>query len=34
MRREPVFWAMDGVHPLSAGHALIAQSWLKAVGAI
>ena len=34
MRREPAFWAMDGVHPLSAGHALIAQSWLKAVGAI
>ena len=33
-RREPVFWAMDGVHPLAGGSALIAQSWLKAVGAI
>ncbi|NOU74915.1 GDSL family lipase [Paenibacillus sp. LMG 31458] len=27
------FWAPDGVHPSSAGHALIAKAWLKAVGA-
>jgi acyl-CoA thioesterase I len=33
VRREPAFWAADGVHPTAAGHALIAQSWLKAVGA-
>lgn len=30
-RREPVFWSTDGVHPTLAGHALIAQSWLKVV---
>jgi len=33
-RREPAFWAPDGVHPTPAGHALIAQSWLRAVKAI
>lgn len=32
-RREPAFWAGDGVHPSPAGHALIARSWLSAVGA-
>jgi lysophospholipase L1-like esterase len=32
--REPSFWAPDGVHPTPAGHALIAQSWLRAVKAI
>lgn len=32
-RREPSYWASDGVHPTGAGHALIAISWLKAVGA-
>jgi lysophospholipase L1-like esterase len=31
--REPAFWAADGVHPTPAGHALIAQSWFKAIGA-
>ena len=30
-RREPAFWAADGVHPSPAGHALIAQAWLEAV---
>ncbi|MBN1933543.1 MAG: GDSL family lipase, partial [Anaerolineae bacterium] len=30
-RRAPAFWAADGVHPTPAGHALIAQAWLKAV---
>jgi acyl-CoA thioesterase I len=34
LRREPAFWAADGVHPSPAGHALIAQSWLKAVKAL
>lgn len=29
LEREPSFWAIDGVHPTLAGHALIAQSWLK-----
>ena len=32
-RREPVFWTLpDGVHPTQAGHALIAQAWIRAVG--
>ena len=26
--REPAFWSADGVHPLPAGHALIAQKWI------
>jgi len=30
---DPAFWADDGVHPSEPGHALIAQSWLEAVGA-
>ncbi len=30
-KRDPFFWALDGVHPTLAGHALIAQSWIKAV---
>ena len=33
-RQPPAFWAADGVHPSRAGHALIAQSWLKAVKAL
>jgi lysophospholipase L1-like esterase len=33
-RREPAYWAPDGVHPTLAGHALIAQSWMHAVGAV
>ena len=28
------FWAMDGVHPTAAGHALIAESWLSQVESI
>jgi len=32
--REPAFWSPDGVHPTQAGHALMAQSWLRAVGAL
>lgn len=34
VKAEPAFWAGDGVHPSPAGHALIADAWLKAVGAI
>jgi acyl-CoA thioesterase-1 len=33
-RREPAFWAFDGVHPTTAGHALMAQAWLRAVKAL
>ncbi|MGF7033223.1 lysophospholipase L1-like esterase [Paenibacillus mucilaginosus] len=29
----PDYWAPDGVHPSPAGHALIADAWLKAVQA-
>ena len=29
--KHPAFWAADGVHPTQAGHALIANAWLKAV---
>ncbi|MCX7846838.1 MAG: SGNH/GDSL hydrolase family protein [bacterium] len=32
-RREPAFWAADGVHPTPAGHALIAQAWLRTIQA-
>jgi acyl-CoA thioesterase I len=31
LKREPSFWSLDGVHPTLAGHALIAQSWIKGV---
>ncbi|HEX7063434.1 MAG TPA: SGNH/GDSL hydrolase family protein [Bacillales bacterium] len=30
-KRSPEFWAHDGVHPSSAGHALMAQKWLDTV---
>ena len=33
-RREAVFWANDGVHPTPAGHALMAQAWLRAIQAL
>lgn len=33
-RREPAFWLPDGVHPTPAGHALIAQAWLRTVRAL
>ncbi|MBN2006498.1 MAG: SGNH/GDSL hydrolase family protein [Anaerolineae bacterium] len=32
--REPIFWLPDGVHPTPAGHAFIAQAWLRAAQAI
>jgi lysophospholipase L1-like esterase len=28
----PAYWAPDGVHPSSAGHALIAETWLENAG--
>ncbi|MES9143948.1 SGNH/GDSL hydrolase family protein, partial [Cutibacterium acnes] len=28
-KKEPAFWAPDGVHPSQAGHALMANAWLK-----
>jgi acyl-CoA thioesterase I len=30
-KATPSYWTADGVHPTDAGHALIAQSWLKTV---
>lgn len=30
-QREPAFWAPDAVHPSDAGHALIAQAWIRAM---
>ena len=32
-KREPAFWAHDGVHPTPAGHALIARAWIDAMEA-
>lgn len=32
VRREPGYWAADGVHPSNAGHMLIADAWLKHTG--
>jgi len=29
--QTPQYWAPDGVHPSLAGHALIAQTWIKCV---
>ncbi|WNQ10001.1 SGNH/GDSL hydrolase family protein [Paenibacillus aurantius] len=31
MQAEPAYWAPDGVHPSPAGHALIADAWLRTV---
>ncbi|WP_054956329.1 SGNH/GDSL hydrolase family protein [Paenibacillus dakarensis] len=31
-RREPAYWASDGVHPSPAGHALIANAWMETMG--
>jgi len=33
-QRAPAFWAADGVHPTAAGHALMAQAWLRAINAL
>lgn len=32
-RQQMAYWAPDGVHPTPAGHGLIAEAWLRAVGA-
>jgi len=32
-RQQMAYWALDGVHPTPAGHGLIAEAWLQAVGA-
>ena len=32
--KPSTFWTIDGVHPTNAGHALIAQEWLKTVKAL
>ncbi|MEK5178930.1 SGNH/GDSL hydrolase family protein [Paenibacillus sp. FSL R5-0636] len=34
VKAKPAYWAYDGVHPTPAGHALIADAWLKTMGAI
>jgi len=31
---DPAHWAADAIHPTPAGHAFIANAWLKAVGAM
>ena len=32
LKAAPSHWLIDGVHPTAAGHALIADEWLKAMG--
>ncbi|WP_066581874.1 SGNH/GDSL hydrolase family protein [Cellulomonas timonensis] len=32
VRTSPEQWCFDGVHPTAAGHGLLAQAWLDAVG--
>lgn len=32
--KSPEFWALDGVHPTNAGHALLAKEWLRTVRAL
>ncbi|WP_456825608.1 SGNH/GDSL hydrolase family protein [Cellulomonas sp. P5_E12] len=32
VRTAPETWAFDGVHPTPAGHGLLAEAWLHAVG--
>jgi acyl-CoA thioesterase-1 len=32
VRTSPQMWTTDGVHPTAAGHGLLAQAWLDAVG--
>ena len=32
--RSPDFWAPDGIHPSQAGHALIANNWLRCIGMV
>ena len=28
---DPAYWAADGVHPTYAGHALMAEEWIRRV---
>jgi lysophospholipase L1-like esterase len=28
---DPAYWAADGVHPTAAGHALMADEWIRRV---
>ena len=30
---DPAYWIYDGIHPTAAGHRLLADAWLDAVGA-
>ena len=32
VRREPAFWAKDGVHPSKPGHQLMADAWVAEAG--
>ncbi|MCC2319372.1 SGNH/GDSL hydrolase family protein [Cellulomonas chengniuliangii] len=32
VRTNPEQWCFDGVHPTPAGHGLLAEAWLDAVG--
>ena len=32
--RPDIEWTLDGVHPTSTGHALIARKWLEATGTL
>lgn len=32
VRSTPAAWCYDGVHPTPAGHGLLAEAWLRAVG--
>lgn len=34
LARPDIDWVPDGVHPSSSGHALIAQTWLRATGTL
>ena len=31
MKKNPAFWAHDGIHPTHAGHGFIADAWMKAI---
>ena len=33
MRPSPEYWMWDGIHPMPAGHELLARAWLEAVKA-
>jgi acyl-CoA thioesterase I len=33
-KKPPTYWSIDGIHPTSIGHSLIAESWLKSMSEI